>query len=99
MPYPVRYSQRAYIEYEDLIEYVFNNFGIAVAAKVDTYFEQVVNQISINPLLYPCSEKKKNIRRCVISFQTTLYYRFDGEHVELISFRGNKMNPKSLALE
>jgi hypothetical protein len=99
MPYPVRYSYRAYIEYENLIEYVFNKFGFGIASKVDAHFEEVVNQISINPLLFPCSVKKKNIRRCVISFQTTLYYRFDGEHVELVSFRGNIMNPKSLELE
>ena len=98
MAYPVRYSTRAYIEYEDILEYISGKFGIAIAAKVDTYFEEVVNQISINPFLYPYSEKKKNMRRCVINYQTTLYYRFIGEYVELVSFRGNKMNPKTLGL-
>ena len=98
MSYPVRYSTRAYIEYEEILEYVSSKFGITIAAKVDTYFEEVVNQISINPVLYPCSDKKKNIRRCVINYQTTLYYRFSGEYVELVSFRGNKMNPNTLVL-
>ncbi|HEX7584600.1 MAG TPA: hypothetical protein VF373_07915 [Prolixibacteraceae bacterium] len=98
MAYPVRYSTRAYIEYEDILEYISGKFGIAIAAKVDTYFEEVVNQISINPFLYPYSDKKKNLRRCVINYQTTLYYRFSGEYVELVSFRGNKMNPKTLGL-
>jgi plasmid stabilization system protein ParE len=98
MLYPVRYSTRAYIEYEDILEYVSGKFGIAIAAKVDTYFEGVVNQISINPFLYPYSDKKKNLRRCVINSKTTLYYRFSGEIVELVSFRGNKMNPKSLGI-
>ena len=98
MAYPVRYSTRAYIEYEDILEYISGKFGIAIAAKVDTYFEEVINQISINPFLYPYSHKKKNMRRCVINYQTTLYYRFSGEYVELVSFRGNKMNPKTLGL-
>lgn len=98
MAYPVRYSTRAYIEYEDILEYISGKFGIAIAAKVDTYFEEVINQISINPFLYPYSNKKKNMRRCVINYQTTLYYRFSGEYVELVSFRGNKMNPKTLGL-
>jgi plasmid stabilization system protein ParE len=98
MLYPVVYSTRAYREYEDILEYVSGKFGIAIAAKVDTYFEGVVNQISINPLLYPYSDKKKNLRRCIINYQTTLYYRFSGEIVELVSFRGNKMNPKTLGI-
>jgi|SRR3989304_5257812 len=98
MPYPVRYSTRAHIEYEEILEYVSNKFGILVAAKVDAYFEGVIDQISINPFLYPYSDKKKNLRRCVISPQTTLYYRFTGEHVELASFRGNRMNPEKLGL-
>ena len=98
MSYPVRYSTRAYTEYEDILDYISGKFGIMIAAKVDTYFEEVVNQISINPFLYPCSDKKKNIRRCVINYQTTLYYRFSGEYVELVSYRSNKMNPKTLGL-
>jgi hypothetical protein len=62
------------------------------------HFEETIDQISINPYLYPFSDKKKNLRRCVISPQTTLFYRFAGEFVELASFRGNRMNPKELGL-
>jgi plasmid stabilization system protein ParE len=98
MSYPIRYSTRSYLEYEEILDYVSNNFGVAIAIKVDTYFEEVIDQISINPFLYPYSEKKKNLRRCVISPQTTLYYRFNGECIELVSFRGNRMNPETLGL-
>ncbi|MGE5395892.1 MAG: type II toxin-antitoxin system RelE/ParE family toxin [Candidatus Saccharibacteria bacterium] len=96
MAYPIRYSSRAYTEYISIIEYISGKFGIVMAQKIDNHFEEVINQISINPLLFPYSNKKKNIRRCVISPQTTLYYRFGGDLVELVSFRGNLMNPKNL---
>ena len=99
MYYPVKYSTRSYVEYEEILDYVSDKFGILVAAKVDKYFEEVVDQIAINPFLYPYSNKKKNLRRCVISHQTTLYYRFNGEYIELVSFRGNKMNPETLDLD
>ncbi len=98
MPYPVRYSTRAFNEYNEILEYVSAKFGISTAAKVDAYFEEVVNQISINPFLYTYSDKNKNLRRCVINYQTKLYYRFTGEFIEIASFRGNKMNPKTLRL-
>jgi plasmid stabilization system protein ParE len=99
MPYPVRYSTRSYIEYEEILDYVSENFGIAIAAKVDMYFEEVIDLIAVNPKMFPYSDKNKNLRRCVISPQTTLYYRFTGEYVELASFRGNKMDPKTLGLD
>ncbi len=98
MPYQIRYSNRAYSEYEKILDYVVENFGLEVAAKVDKLFEETIDQISLNPYLYPFSDTRKNLRRCVISPQTTLYYRFAGEFVELASFRGNKMNPKELGL-
>ncbi len=98
MSYAVRYSTRAYLEYEEILDYVFKKFGADIALKVDQHFEEVIDNIAINPLLYPLSEKKTNLRRCVISPQTTLYYRFNGEYIELASFRGNRLNPKTLYL-
>jgi plasmid stabilization system protein ParE len=98
MPFEVRYSTRVYSEYEEILDYVLEKFGAVEAAKVDNHFEEVIDQIAINPSLYPYSNKIKNLRPCVISSQTTLYYRFNGECVELASFRGNKMDLKTLGL-
>jgi plasmid stabilization system protein ParE len=96
--FPVRYSSRAYYEYENILDYIVNKFGQSVALRVDLYFEEVISQISVNPFLFPVSDKLKQIRRCVISKQTTLYYRFNGEFIEIVSFRGNMMNPTELNL-
>jgi plasmid stabilization system protein ParE len=98
MAYPIRYSTRAYNEYESILEYVTNKFGLAKAVEVDTYFENVIDMIAINPYMFPYSNQKKNLRRCVISIQITLYYLFLGECIELVSFRGNQMNPETLGL-
>jgi plasmid stabilization system protein ParE len=51
MPYPIRYSTRSNKEYEEIHHYVFNAFGAVVAAKVDAYFDKVIDQIAINPNL------------------------------------------------
>jgi len=98
MAYSVRYSIRSYQEYDAILDYVADKFGSAVASRVDIYIEEIIDQIAINPQQFPYSDKRKNLRRCVISPQTTLYYRFDGECVELASFRGNRMDPKAMNL-
>jgi len=98
MPLQIQYSQRARIEYKELVKYVIVNFGFHKAQEIDVYFEKLINQISFNPKMYPLFDKRKNIRRCVISKQTSLYYRISGKYVELVSFRGNLMNPKKVNL-
>jgi plasmid stabilization system protein ParE len=95
MPYTVRFSTRAYAEYESILQYVSDNFGILKALDVDAHYEGIIKQISSNPEMYPTSLKYSEIRRCVISRQTSLYYRFTGEFVELISFRANRMDSDS----
>ena len=92
----MRYSSQAYVEYEEILDYVIEIFGLAKAAQVDLYFEEIINLISTNPSLYPYSNKNKGLRRCVLSKQTSLYYRFSGGYIELVSFRGNMMNPNTL---
>lgn len=76
----------------------FINLSPQQHQKLICIFEEVIEQILINPSLYPYSDKNKNLKRCVISPQTTLYYRFNGEFVELASFMGNRMNPETLGL-
>jgi plasmid stabilization system protein ParE len=98
MGYQIRYSTRAFNEYVSILEYITHKFGKTKAAEVDNYFESIIDLIAINPQMFPYSNTKKNIRRCVFGSQTTLYYRFLGKTVELVSFRGNKMDPKKLGL-
>lgn len=52
MPYPVRYSPRAYAEYEEILTYIAEKFGIEIALRVDAYFEDIIENIS---LIHICS--------------------------------------------
>lgn len=99
MPLQIKYSRRAGNEYKQLLKYIIQNFGLEKAIIIDLIFEKIIYQISANPFMYPLIDKKRNIRRCVISKQTTLYYRISGRNLELVSFRGNLMNPDKINFE
>ncbi len=98
MALSIRYSNRALSEYESILEYIIQHFGLSKAIEVDSYFENLIFQIAKNPWMYPVFDVKRNIRRCVISKQTSLFYRISEKRIELVSFRGNLMNPESLNL-
>jgi len=98
MPFPIRFSPRASMEYDNVIDYVILNFGLETAIEIEIDFDRLLNQISYNPKMYPLYDDQKDIRRCVISKQTSLYYRISGKFIELVSFRGNLMNPNNASL-
>ena len=52
--------------------------------------------ISRNPYLFAESEKTKGIRRCVLSRQTTIYYRIDNKDIKIITLFDNRQNPQNV---
>jgi len=95
MAYRINLTQRAEEEYQKNIDYIAFEFGVKKALDVEEIYFRIIQQIAINPFQFPYFSKRKGIRKCVLSPQTTLYYRFDKNVVNLLSFRSNFMNPRT----
>lgn len=89
----IKYSTRAEKEYFKLLDYLVDEFGSTTADKVDKKIEETLSIISHNPTLYPESKEKKGTRRCVLSKQTTIYYRVKKKNIEIVTLWSNKKNP------
>ena len=62
--------------------------------------ESCLQHISQNPATYPYYNNEKNVRRCVLSPQTTIYYReilFENR-VVIITLFDNRQNPDRLKI-
>jgi plasmid stabilization system protein ParE len=62
--------------------------------------EASLQHISKNPAIYPYYSKEKNVRRCVLSSQTTIYYSeipFENR-VVIITIFDNRQNPDRLKI-
>ncbi len=90
----IRYSLRARHEEIDLLDYILRDFGSKKAKEVYENIERVLSEIAQMPEMYPASRNKKGLRKCVFSKQTSIYYRVHDEHIEVISFRPNRSNPR-----
>jgi plasmid stabilization system protein ParE len=95
MSLKISYSLRASDEFEDLLHYITDLFGNKSAEEVKVHFVKTIEQIANNPHQFPSWNRKKKIRRCVISPQTTLYYSVSNTRIDLLSFRSNFMNPRT----
>lgn len=71
---------------DEIIEYIKNKFGDLVAEKY--YFDvlKTVEDIGIEPKLFPIYQDKAEVRKAVINKKTILYYQIKEEKINLLAF-------------
>jgi len=97
--YKIFWTEFALSELEKTIEYLEQNWTEREIRNLAFEIEKTLSLISHNPNLFQSSEVKKNIRRVIVAKFNTLYYRVNGETIEIISFFSNRQNPKKRKLK
>lgn len=93
----IKWTPRAKKDYLKIIDYLHEKWTIKEVNSFVIKTNYTLALISKNPNLFPQS-KKKEIHKCVLSKQTSLYYRIRNSELELIAFWDNRRNPKKLKL-
>jgi len=62
-------------------------------------FKKAVKTISNQPNSFPESNALKGLYKCVVSKQTSFYYRIVNEEIEIITLIDNRQNPKEVLKE
>ena len=92
------WSERALYEYDALQLYLFGEWGEQITERVTAEIAQTITRIQNSPEHFPFYKKRKKIRRCVASPQTSIYFIFDGGLVEIVSVFDNRQNPRKRKL-
>ncbi len=69
-----------------------------VARNFVSCLEKLIGLVAKSPLLYPATGKRKEVRRCVVSKQTSLYYRIEKEQIQLITLFDSHQHPSKRKL-
>ena len=89
-------SKTAEKKLEKLFEYLIKEWSVKVkkdfVEKLDSSIEIIKNQ----PEIFPESKKGKSLRKCVITKQTTLYYRYNSKQINIVTLFDTKQNPNKL---
>lgn len=97
--YKILWTDFALTELESTIKYLEENWTEKELKNLASKLEETLSLISQNPDLFQKSEIKNNIRRAVILSHNSLYYRFNNDQVEILSFFSNRQNPKKRKLK
>ncbi len=72
--YELEWTERAITEFEQLAEYLFEEWGEGIALRVLADINYQIRRIRDAPLQFPVLIPEKWIRRCVASPQTSVFF-------------------------
>lgn len=93
---PIEWSPRSKKDYLKLLDYLQEEWGGKIVKKFNERLQTVLETIALKPQLYPATNRMEDVRRCVVSKQTILYYRVKKDKIELITFFDTRQDPKKL---
>ncbi|MDV6168270.1 type II toxin-antitoxin system RelE/ParE family toxin [Flavobacterium sp. DG1-102-2] len=82
-----------------LLDYLEDEWSITVANNFEANFEEKLLYISSYPESCIESGIFKNIRKCIVTKQTSFLYRIKNEYIEIITVFDNRSSFKSITKE
>jgi len=94
----LKWSDRSLEENRRLIIYLYNEWGEEIAIKVQEQIDKATVRIQQSPEHFPIFSKRKHVRRCVMSPQTSIFFREFDKDILIISIFDNRQSPSKRKL-
>jgi plasmid stabilization system protein ParE len=72
------------------LDYLLSEWPLDVAIEFDEKVERLLERLQTFKKLCPPSEKQPDLRRCVVTKQTSMYYQIQGDVIEIVVFYDNR---------
>ena len=94
--YNIVWSEEALSNLDSIIEYLQNRWTDREISRFFKKLDKRVDIIARNPLAYPVVEVRINIRRSVLSEQTSIYYEIKSDVIVILSLFDNRKDPDAI---
>jgi plasmid stabilization system protein ParE len=75
-----------------LLDYISEEWGNIAREKFLSKFKLSIKQVSIHPLSCPESHEMNGVFKCVVTPQTSFYYRIKNDEIEIITLFDNRQD-------
>ncbi len=97
--YKLLWTPRADSELDEVISYLEENWSEKEIHNLAIKLDDVLEIIANNPYVFQVSDLRYDIRRAVVAKYNSLYYRINGNYIEILSFYNNRKNPHKRKLK
>ena len=95
----VRLSKKAAKRLDDLLDFLEERWSSKVKANFKHKFDATLKHIQLHPESFPASEMIPGLRKCVVTKQTTFYYKYSEINIDIIAIFDNRQDPDLLISE
>jgi plasmid stabilization system protein ParE len=89
-------SKTAEKKLEKLLDYLLHEWSEKVTSNFIKKLDLTIQIIKEQSEIFPESQKNKGLRKCVVTKQTTLFYRFDQQKIIIVTIFDTRQHPKKL---
>lgn len=89
-------SDYAQLKIKNLLEYIESKWSETVRQKFAQKLYGTVKIIKDSPEAFPKSDFNKSVHKCVITKQTTIFYKFNSNRVEIIAIFDTRQDPNQI---
>jgi plasmid stabilization system protein ParE len=88
----VRWTTEAEFTFDHIVSFIQDQWGIKSSDKFINKTKNILLNISRQPFLFPESGIE-NVRKAVITKQSSVFYEIHPNHIMLVSFWDNRQDP------
>jgi len=93
MSLPIFYTPRSKQTLELVYHFINNKFGQKSADAFLLKAEKTIRLIALQPLIFKASQIDENVRKGLITKQTSIFYRVTDNSIHLLFFWDNRQEP------
>jgi plasmid stabilization system protein ParE len=91
----VRFTEEAEKDLQDIVTYLEEVWNEKVVDEFISEIDEQIDRIAEMPYLFPKTEKRENVRKCLINKRVALFYKVTENIIFLLAFRSTRRNPES----
>ena len=91
----VRFTEEAEKDLQDIVTYLEEVWNKKVVDEFISEIDEQIDRIAEMPYLFPKTEKRENVRKCLINKRVALFYKVTENIIFLLAFRSTRRNPES----
>lgn len=89
-------SRTAKKKLSGLFDFLVENWSRKAKSDFVKKLDKSIEIIKTQPESFPESEKKVGLRKCVVTKQTTLYYRYNSKRIDIVTIFDTRQDPGRL---
>lgn len=91
----IRFSKSASAKLEKLLVYLEMAWSMKIKENFIVKLDRSLLQIQNYPDSFPASEKINGLRKCVVTKQTTIFYKYSDQAINVVAIFDNRQDPNS----